>query len=204
MADGIAAFQEAVRLDPDNAAHHVDLGRALNADERDEAVKAFREAVLLEPDNATYHADLGRALNALGRFDQADAAFEKAVRLDPDNAIHQKERIVNYVISLADWRSDKHDLEHRGVQWDDYIYNVRCITITQLPNIRIPYQNWSQTEDAQLATRRAIAPKIRRRRWVFFSLILISAVAGVIITSFLSRLIGSRLRSSDYRANPVS
>lgn len=83
----VAALQEAVRLDPNNAVRRADLGRALLGQGRfPEAEAALREAVRLDPNNAAYRADLGQALLGQRRFPEAEAAFREAVRLDQDNA----------------------------------------------------------------------------------------------------------------------
>jgi tetratricopeptide (TPR) repeat protein len=65
--EAVAAFEQAVRLKPDNSSYHVGLGHALAAAGRnDEAVAAFEQAVRLEPDVSEYRAALDRALSNRG------------------------------------------------------------------------------------------------------------------------------------------
>jgi predicted O-linked N-acetylglucosamine transferase (SPINDLY family) len=74
-----------VRLQPDFAAAHNDLGNALVLQgRRAEAIESFREAVRCKPDFPSAHSNLGNALREEGRFDQAVASLREAVRLAPD------------------------------------------------------------------------------------------------------------------------
>ena len=81
-----AACREAVRLDPDNAQTHDNLGGVLLAHENyAEAEAAYREAARLDPGNAVYQDDLSEALYAQEKYTEAEAACREAVRLDPSN-----------------------------------------------------------------------------------------------------------------------
>lgn len=79
----MAEFREAIRLRPDFAEAHNNLGLVLTQEGDDEAaIAAFREALKHAPDYADAHANLGAALTAT---DSAEAVreLEKAIALDP-------------------------------------------------------------------------------------------------------------------------
>jgi tetratricopeptide (TPR) repeat protein len=78
----IAAFKEAIRLDPKNAGFHFNLGNALRArGEGDGAIAAYKKAIRLDPKYAPAHHNLGSALLVKGEVDGAIAAYTEAVRL---------------------------------------------------------------------------------------------------------------------------
>jgi len=80
-------LREAIRLEPDDAASHANLGRALLELGRPaEAAEALREAVAYDLGNAAYHAELGRVLYGLGRDEEAVQALGEAVEYEPDTA----------------------------------------------------------------------------------------------------------------------
>lgn len=86
--EGIRAFREAVRIDPEyaDAWHglalaHVQLG------ETSEAMKAFEEVVRLDPDHPTAWVGLGAARAELGDFKSAAQAFREAARVRPDASV---------------------------------------------------------------------------------------------------------------------
>ena len=78
------AFREAVRLRPDDAEAHYNLGLALGKLKRDqEALSEFAQAVKLQPDLARAHRNLGLASLNLNRLDEAKKALQEAAALDP-------------------------------------------------------------------------------------------------------------------------
>jgi predicted O-linked N-acetylglucosamine transferase (SPINDLY family) len=88
----VASFRQAVRLKPDDAAAHSNLGNALRElGHLEEAVASLREALRLRPDYAEAYHNLGIALQAQGKRDEAVSSFQEAVRFKPDYAeAHQK------------------------------------------------------------------------------------------------------------------
>jgi tetratricopeptide (TPR) repeat protein len=86
--EGIRAFREAVRIEPEFvdawqglALAHVQLG------ETAEAGEAFQQVVCLEPDHATAWVGLGAVRAELGDHRAAALAFREAVRVRPDASI---------------------------------------------------------------------------------------------------------------------
>ena len=88
--DAIAAYDQAIHLDPDNAADYNNRGTAKNALGRHEAAIAdYNQAIQLEPDYDVAYFNRGNAKNALGRLGRHEAAivdYDQAVRLKPDLA----------------------------------------------------------------------------------------------------------------------
>ena len=67
MDEAVAAFRTAIRLQPDDAAAHYNLGNALRGQGKvDEAVAECRTAIRLRPDDAEAHSNLGVALGPRG------------------------------------------------------------------------------------------------------------------------------------------
>jgi len=88
MPDAISEYRRAVRIYPNYADAHNNLGAILLQSGRTtEAVAEYRAAVRLDPDYPDAHSNLGSALSRIpGRLPEAAAELEIAVRLDPENA----------------------------------------------------------------------------------------------------------------------
>jgi protein O-mannosyl-transferase len=88
MPDAISEYLRAVRIYPDYAEAHNNLGAILLQSGRTtEAVAEYRAAVRLDPDYPDAHSNLGGALSRIpGQMPEALAELETAVRLDPENA----------------------------------------------------------------------------------------------------------------------
>ena len=79
-----AAFREALRLDPENAAitcHYGDL--LVQIGRLTEAEPLYRRAVMLEPGLAHAHNNLGSLLKEIGQIAEAEASFRRALELNP-------------------------------------------------------------------------------------------------------------------------
>jgi tetratricopeptide (TPR) repeat protein len=82
----VAAGREQIRLKPEDASAHMNLGGALNAQgKQEEAIAEYREAIRLKPDDVYAHNNLGAALRNQGRLDEAIAEYREAIRLKPDD-----------------------------------------------------------------------------------------------------------------------
>src|SRR5262249_415188 len=77
-------LKEAIRLDPNNANTHYNLGTVL-ADNKDVggAITAFNKAIRLNPKFAQAHTNLGIALRAKGNVGGAILSFNNALPLHP-------------------------------------------------------------------------------------------------------------------------
>jgi tetratricopeptide (TPR) repeat protein len=81
----IAAGRAALRLRPDDAPAHYDVGRALSGlGRREEAAAECRTALRLRPDYAEAHYILGHVLEEQGKPGEAAAELRAAIRLEPD------------------------------------------------------------------------------------------------------------------------
>jgi FkbM family methyltransferase len=87
LDEAIANFEQALRLNPDYALAHSDLGNVFYLQGRhDAAVACYERAVRLKPDFAVAHNNMGAALTCLGRFEEAAAQCRTALSLKPDYA----------------------------------------------------------------------------------------------------------------------
>ncbi len=83
----VEALREAIRLQPDLAYAHANLGVALMRQGKlDEAIAEYREAIRLRPDDGTTHFNLGTDLGRQGKPGEAIAEYREAIRLQPDHA----------------------------------------------------------------------------------------------------------------------
>jgi len=87
LEEAVAAHREAIRVRPNEASVHTNLGLALQEQGKaDEAIAEFRTAIRFQPDNAGAHLNLGNALVGLAKLDEAIAEFRTAIRFQPDLA----------------------------------------------------------------------------------------------------------------------
>jgi tetratricopeptide (TPR) repeat protein len=91
--EAVAAYDQAVLLDPDHAASHGNRGLVLARLGRDEeALAAYDSALQLDPDDGVGHGNRGVVLERLGRQEEALAAYGQAARLNPDDAASHANR----------------------------------------------------------------------------------------------------------------
>jgi tetratricopeptide (TPR) repeat protein len=87
LDEAIAAYEQAVRINPDDVMSHVRLAHLLVLRERSvEALLQAQQAVLQEPSNPQGLGALCRALDWEGQYGQAFDACECAIELDPNYA----------------------------------------------------------------------------------------------------------------------
>ena len=80
----IANAEIAVKNDPTNSEHHVDLGMAyFHAEQFDEALATFQQAIALNPSAASAYNGIGRVYYHTGPARTAIEAYEHAIALDP-------------------------------------------------------------------------------------------------------------------------
>jgi tetratricopeptide (TPR) repeat protein len=83
--EAITHLSEALRVNPDDANAHNDLGDALeHLGHREQAMVHFRTAIRLQPDYAIAHYNLSLLLRELDDFDEALRELQTARRLLPD------------------------------------------------------------------------------------------------------------------------
>lgn len=108
-------LQQAVSLQPQNAAVHYNLGSLLHKQGRhDEALAAYDRALALQPMLAVAHTNRGLVFKDRGEYGAAVAAYQSALTIDPNSAEtfnnlgvtltelqHYDEAIVQFERSLA-------------------------------------------------------------------------------------------------------
>ena len=83
----IAAYEQAIRLDPTDADHRYWLGMALERKGRAaDAVAAYREAIRLRPDFPDARNHLSLTLYLAGQVEEAIRTVREEIRLHPDDA----------------------------------------------------------------------------------------------------------------------
>jgi tetratricopeptide (TPR) repeat protein len=85
--DGIAHFQRALEIRPDEPSAHINLGDALlKKGELDSAIDHYQKALEIKPNDAGAHYNLANALVFKQQIEPAIAQYEEALRLNPNNA----------------------------------------------------------------------------------------------------------------------
>src|SRR5439155_1269934 len=85
--EALAAYEQAIRLDPNYAMAYYNKGFVLSSRSRyEEALTAFEQTLRLDPNNAGAYCLKGNALSYFKRYEEALTALEQAIRLDPDDA----------------------------------------------------------------------------------------------------------------------
>jgi tetratricopeptide (TPR) repeat protein len=83
--EAVAAYEQAMRLDPNYALAYSNKGFVLCEFQRyDEALTVYEQAIRLDPDSALAYNNRGQALVNLQRYEEALVAYEQAIRLDPN------------------------------------------------------------------------------------------------------------------------
>jgi tetratricopeptide (TPR) repeat protein len=87
MAEAKELFQHALRMNPDYAFAHNNLGNILLREGKvSDAVGHYEQALRIKPDFAEAHCNLGIALEQTGRRPEAIEHWEQALRINPDYA----------------------------------------------------------------------------------------------------------------------
>jgi tetratricopeptide (TPR) repeat protein len=85
--EALAEYQEAIRLEPDFALAHNDLGYEYYAmGQLAQAEDEFEKALQADPKLAVAHANLANVYDDQGRYDEGLAVVEEALHLDPSLA----------------------------------------------------------------------------------------------------------------------
>jgi tetratricopeptide (TPR) repeat protein len=86
MGPAIAAFREAIRIAPEWACFHHELGRALLASgDPESAIAALEQSTRLAPRHGQHYIDLAVALQVLGRYDEAREALSEVLKTDEND-----------------------------------------------------------------------------------------------------------------------
>jgi len=81
------AYQQAVRIDPENADAHYNLGRYYRKLGRyEDAIETYDQAIEADPDHAASYFDLGMLYGKLEEFENGERSFNQVLRINPDHA----------------------------------------------------------------------------------------------------------------------
>ena len=111
LRDAIAAYQEALRLDPCLAAAHNNLGSLLcQTGRRQEGIDYLERACALDPEQAEIRYNLGNIYEEEGDLELAAAEYRRALRAAPDfadahyNLALTLERLGSRVQAIQHWK----------------------------------------------------------------------------------------------------
>jgi lipoprotein NlpI len=102
-------FNEAIRLDPQNASFYINRGNAYETKgDLDRAISDFDEAIRLRPKSATAYYQRANSYSTKGDFDRAIADYSQVIRIYPNLAsgYANRGRAFFYGSSLSDARAD--------------------------------------------------------------------------------------------------
>jgi tetratricopeptide (TPR) repeat protein len=112
--EAIASYQKVLKLDPDYAPAHINLGTLYyNQSDYEKAETYYRKAIEADPHYALAYFDLGNVLDETQRVEEAIAAYKSALRLAPTYAD------AHYNLALAYERSRQPRLALR--HWRAYL-----------------------------------------------------------------------------------
>jgi tetratricopeptide (TPR) repeat protein len=87
VQDGLAQFQQSIRIAPGSGAAHYNIGVIAMGEKRyDEAREHFEQALAARPDHAEAHNNLGVLLESQGQMSAAVAHYEQALAARPSHA----------------------------------------------------------------------------------------------------------------------
>jgi tetratricopeptide (TPR) repeat protein len=109
VPEAIKQYEQALRVEPDDAAAHNGLGVAFaRLGKSQEAIAHWEQALRIKPDSAETHNNLAVTLARLGRLPEAIAHWEQALQINPDLA----EAHCNLGIALAQMGKSDQAMDH--------------------------------------------------------------------------------------------
>ncbi|MCO6458439.1 MAG: protein kinase [Pirellulaceae bacterium] len=142
--DAIAAYEQAVRLDPDNVWYHNRLGftMAWKGGRDDDAIAQFRQSIRLDPHHGWSHYLLAVALENKGQLIAAADEFQAVARLLPEKRVEANRRHRGLLLKLgrgtevcADW---KEELAARPPDHDEWFgYAELCLYLGEEAEYRL-------------------------------------------------------------------
>jgi hypothetical protein len=78
IAEAEAEFRESLRLNPESAPTHYNMGMVFSVQRKyEQAAAEFQNAITLDPSHAEAHNNLGAMLHAFGRLDEAAVEYDR-------------------------------------------------------------------------------------------------------------------------------
>jgi predicted O-linked N-acetylglucosamine transferase (SPINDLY family) len=140
-AQALEAMQTAVRLMPQDAEAHINLGLTLAKLKRfDEAEMHLNKALLIKPGFAAAHYRLGMTYELQGRFAEAEASLRRGIALRTDYAQGDDERSYSNLLFLASHNPeiDADALFAEHCRFGEYFENRLRASWPRHPNGRDP------------------------------------------------------------------
>lgn len=140
--DALTAFNQALRLDPDDIAlHHLKQQTLLYMGYNEEQLLAFErkladleQLIQLHPDDAQPHYRKSRILERLARYDDTLDAIEHAIRLNPNNTDFYKFKghiLPDFEDALAAYEQVIHHDPNDGEAYRGKAYNLHFLGRTE-------------------------------------------------------------------------
>jgi len=115
-------FQKAIRIQPNYAPAHNNLGIIFNAlEEAQKAISSYQKAIRIKPNYAHAHNNLGMVFVELGEFEKAISSYQMSVKYEPEN--------LAYFYYLSDLKKDILDSNLKNYKNKNIISNANCSTI---------------------------------------------------------------------------
>lgn len=112
--EAIAMYKQVLKLDPDHAAAHINLGTLFyNHADFEAAEEHYRRAIEIDSRYALAYFDLGNVLDETGRLREAISAYEAAIALAPTYA----DAHYNLALAYEKNKQPRKALEH----WNMYV-----------------------------------------------------------------------------------
>ena len=87
MEEALEAFENAVRLDSNDAVARLNLAYTYDRQGRnEEAIAEYQRAIELSPSNLLAYNNLGVLYDKMGHYDEAIGEFQRALEIDPTDA----------------------------------------------------------------------------------------------------------------------
>lgn len=131
FSESIASYENAIKLQPNNADLYFNLGIALsNVNQFDAALSTYQKAINLRPSFFEAHGNLGTVLQRLGMLDEAVASYKKGLAINPQDALGH--------FNLGTALRDKGNLAEAITSYKQ--------AITLFPNYTDAYNNLGETQ----------------------------------------------------------
>ena len=83
--DASIAFKNAIKIRPQSAGAHCNLGNALSSIDTNEAINAYNTSLAIEPKDMNVHVNLISLLIEKNRLHDIFQAFRKAIKINPQS-----------------------------------------------------------------------------------------------------------------------
>jgi hypothetical protein len=117
--EALSYYEEAVRLEPDNAWAHIVLGDAYREEGRiEEAIAAYEKAIEIEPYHVQWYLPLAELYKSKGMAGKALEGYRRALAIKPhDPKVHNA--LKRFYRSREEWDKAIAELRGKGEDWGE-------------------------------------------------------------------------------------